>query len=99
MDTQNTQPNIDPNKVSAALAFATNLQSQSLPSPTSPANEPGAEQQPSTQEDVKTEISGLESRLMDELTTLRAEMKSQGDGQKELQDLKKQIEEILNSSE
>lgn len=63
-----------------------------------PADESGATQ-PINKEDVQNEISGLETRLMDELKTLREEMKTQGDGKKELADLKKQIESILNSNE
>lgn len=97
MPPQNTQPNsqLPPDQLSASLAFANNLQSQGLPPPQAPET-------PTNQtslEDTQAQIKGLETRLMDELQTLRAEMKDQGDGKKELADLKKQIEQILNSNE
>jgi hypothetical protein len=94
------QPDMSPEEAKASLGIATHLQSGLMPqAPTSPGNEPGTTQQPEQGQDVQAEIQGLESRLMDELKTLREEMKTQGDGKAELQDLKKQIEEILNSSD
>lgn len=98
---QSQQPKsqLNPHEVSVGLAQFTHLLSQGLPPPTTPAQEPGTTQQPGQEQNVKAEISGLESRLMDELATLREEMKSQGDGKAELADLKKQIEAILASND
>ena len=102
--TQTQQPNnsqMDPNQVLVGLASTNNflqghLQSQ-LPPPQDPAQ--GEPQNQTTPDDTKNQIEGLESRLMDELSTLRAEMKTQGDGKQELADLKKQIEQILQSND
>lgn len=98
--TQNTQ--IDSNQVSVGLAQVNNFMKNHLASqnpmpevPDTPANEPSADQ-PANKEDLKSEMTGLETRLMDELQTLREEMKTQGDGKKELADLKAQIEKILS---
>ncbi len=96
MDQTQPQPNqLDPSKVSAALAFSNNLNAQRLPPPQAPETPSNQ----TTPEDTTAQIQGLESRLMDELQTLKAEMKTQGDGMKEVSDLKKQIEQILLSNE
>ena len=100
--------NLDPNQVSVGLAQTNNFLSQHLQSQmpqeqpnTQPAQDPaqGAPSNQTNQTDVKAEMQGLETRLMDELQTLKAEMKSQGDGKAELADLKKQIETILASTD
>lgn len=102
MPPQETQDNnMTPEEAKASMGIATHLQDQLMPqapqeAPTSPANEPGVEQNPAQKEDVVNEISGLETRLMDELKTLREDMKTQSDGKAELADLKKQIESIIN---
>lgn len=98
------QNSMSPEDAKASLGIATALQDQMMPkqapeAPTSPGNEPGTTEQPNQQEDVKAEISGLETRLMDELKTLREDMATQGDAKAELADLKKQIEQILNAPE
>lgn len=99
---------ISPEDAKAGLGIATHLQSFLLPQKggqtpvnNQPAQDPtqGAPSNQETGTDVKAEMSGLESRLMDELQTLRAEMKTQGDGKAELENLKKQIEQILNSND
>ena len=97
---QAIQSNMTPEDAKASLGIATHLQDQLMPQqapqePTSPANEPGASQ-PAPQQDITAEIQGLETRITDELKTIREEMKTQGDGKAELADLKKQIEQILN---
>mgnify|MGYP002868122821 CR=1 FL=1 len=108
MPPQNTQSNMTPEEAKASLGIATYLQGQHLQSQmpqdtpvegdTSPGSEPGTTEQPGQQQDVQAEIQGLETRLMDELKTLREDMKTQGDGKAELADLKKQIEQILNEN-
>lgn len=103
MPPQQSQTDLSPEDAKASLGIATTLQDQLLgnageqEAPTTPQNEPGTQDSPENRVDVKEEISGLETRLMDELQTLREEMKTQGDGKKELEDLKAQIEKILNS--
>ena len=108
MNPQQTQPpqsnnsQIDPNQVSVGLAQTNNFLKQHLATMMPPpAQDPaqGAPQNQTSPEDTKAQMDGLESRLMDELQTLRAEMKTQGDGKQELADLKKQIETILASTE
>lgn len=101
---KNSQTNLTPNDAKASLGIATHLQDMLMPKGQPqgpPAQDPaqGAPSNQTTPEDTKAQMDGLESRLMDELQTLRAEMKTQGDGKQELADLKKQIETILNSSD
>ncbi len=106
MPPQQSQPNITPEDAKAGMGIATHLQSFLLPqgqqsSPSTPQQAP-SQGAPTNQEnptDVKAEISGLESRLMDELDTLKSQMKTQGDSNKELEDLKKEIEKVLNSND
>lgn len=73
-----------------------------MPQPNNqPAQDPtqGAPSNQQNPTDVKAQMSGLESRLMDELQTLRAEMQSQGDAKKELADLKTSLDAILTSND
>jgi hypothetical protein len=109
---QTTQgQSMNPQDAKLGLGIITNLQKYLLPqqgngqpmqdagsTPTQDPNQ-GAPSNQSNQTDVKAEIAGTESRIMDEINTLRAEMKQQGDGKKELEDLKKQIESVLNSND
>lgn len=106
MNPQKSQPNnpqTDPNQVSVGLAennaFLQNHLKSQMPPTETPAPSQGAPTDQTNQTDVKAEMQGLESRLMDELQTLKAEMKQQGDGKQELADLKKQIETILASTD
>lgn len=107
MDQNITQAKMSPDQAKASMGIATHLMSRLLPQTqpeASPATEtPNPDQGvPTNQqngEETQAQIQGLESRLMDELQTLRTEMKAQGDGQQELSDLKKQIEAVLNSNE
>ena len=66
IQTQDNNP-LSPDEAAASLAFATNLSENFMPqapeAPTSPGNEPGTQENPASQEDVKTEISGLETRF------------------------------------
>lgn len=95
-----TQPTqMSPEDAKASLGTATFLQNQLLPTAETPNPDQGVPTNQQTPEDTTAQIQGLESRLMDELQTLKAEMKDQQDGKKEFNDLKKQIEEILNSSD
>lgn len=98
---QQQNSEMSPEDAKASLGIATMLQSQLMPQEetTSPAEEPGTQEQPEQQEEVKTQIEGLETRLMDEIQTLKSELKTQGDGKAELAEFKAQIEEILNSSD
>ncbi len=68
-----------------------------VPPPQDPNQEVPSNQQ--NQTDTNNQIQGLESRLMDELATVKAELQSQKEGKKEFDDLKKQIETILNSTD
>lgn len=107
MNPEETQPQISqgdmtPEEAKAALGLSTRLTEQHLVSqmpapeaPTSPGSEPGTTEQAEPKEDVKSEIEGLETRIMDELKTLREDLMSQGEG-KELAALKKEIEAVLN---
>lgn len=105
MPPQQSQAQMNPDDAKAALGIATHLQSFLMPQgqqgPQTPAQDPnqGAPTNQTNQTDVKGEMQGLETRLMDELQTLKAEMKNQGDGKQELADLKKQIEQILASTD
>lgn len=103
MDNQQSQVDMTPDEAKSSLGVANHLLSHLMPqAPQTPQAQDPAQGVPTNQtnqEDTQNQIQGLETRLMDELQTLRAEMKTQGDGQKELSDLKKQIEAILNSNE
>lgn len=101
MPPQQIQPNIDPNQVSVGLAQTNHFLQQHLQSTMPPAQDPnqGVPTDQTNPTDVTAQITGLETRLMDELATLKKEMQDQGDGKKELSDLKKQIETILASSD
>lgn len=99
-----SQAQLDPNQVSVGLAKTNAFLQQHLATqvpPPTPTQDPaqGMPTNQTDQTDVKAEMQGLESRLMDELQTLKAEMKTQGDGKAELADLKKQIEQILASTD
>lgn len=89
----------------ASLGIATHLQDMLMPQAPmegTGTDAPGVPQeenpQPNAQEEMKAQIEGTETRLMEEIKTLREEMKTQGDGKQELADLKKQIESILNEN-
>lgn len=95
-----TDSQVHPDHARSSLGFSTMLLQQGLPqAPQAQDPAQGVPTNQTTPEDTKAQMDGLESRLMDELKTLRAEMKSQADGQQELSDLKKQIEAVLNSNE
>jgi hypothetical protein len=99
MDNQMT-----PEEAKASLGLATHLQSFLLPKGQGQASQtsdsaPGEAQppeQPTT--DMKAEIQALESRIMQEIGGLKQEIqKAQPkDANQEIDDLKKQIEAVLN---
>lgn len=111
---QPPQPKVDPNQAGANLGFVNTLQEhllqykaqqgqnqpQQAPNPV-PAQDPneGVPSNQQNQTDTTAQIQGLESRLMDELNTLKVEMQSQKDGKKEFDDLTAQIEQVLNSND
>jgi len=92
-----------PEDAKASLGIATFLQDQMMPKgqpqEPNPAPEPPSNQQNET--DLKTEMTGLESRIMDEIGTLKEEIKKSApkDSGSEIEALKKQIEDVLNSDE
>lgn len=106
-------PNQPPMQMSADeakahLGTATYLQSLLLPQgqPQQTAdNANPAPQDPSNQttpEDATSQLQGLETRIFDELGTLKDEIKQIADSKessKELEDLKKQIEDVLSSND
>lgn len=108
---QAKQPQVNPNQAGANLGFINTLQEHLLqykaqqgqnqaPNPIpAQATSQGTPTNQNNPTDVKAEIQGLEGRLMDELATVKAELQSQKDGKKEFDDLKKQIEGVLNSTE
>ena len=96
----------------ASLGIATALQDMHFHSPQQPQDTPPSPDVPPPQDpnqgvpsnqqnqaDTTAQIQGLETRLMDELATLKVEMKSQADGKKEFNDFKKQIEGVLNAAD
>lgn len=111
MPDQNSQPQMNADDAKASLGIATALQQQlmpqapqdaaqtSEPNGQSPAPEPPTNQ--TTPEDTQAQMEGLESRIMDELGTLRDEVKQVAgkDTGKELEDIKKQIQTILDSND
>jgi gas vesicle protein len=88
-----------PDEAKASLGVATALQDQLMPQApvTSAAPEPPQNQENGS--DLANQIQGLESRVMDEIGTLKEEMKKSSDGGSEISNLKKQIEEVLNSKD
>lgn len=93
-----------PEEAKASLGIATHLQNQLLPqgqdSQTSnPAPEAPTNQ--TTPEDTQAQMQGLESRLMDELQTLKAEIKKTApkDSGSEIENLKQEIDAVLNSND
>lgn len=96
MNPEQNQEEMTPEEAKASMGIATHLQTMLMPqAPQTPNPDQGVPQNQQTPKDVETQIQGLESRIMDELQTLREEMKAKGDS-KELADLKKQIEAVLN---
>lgn len=96
MNPNQIQPNnMTPEEAKASLGIATALQDKMLPQ--NPNPDQGVPSNQQTTQDVSTQIQGLETRIMDEISTIKEEMKGEGDkGKKDLSDLKKSIEQILN---
>lgn len=95
-------PPITPDRAKAALGNATLLQSFLLPkAPQTPQNAPQPMETPKPEVDVKGEIQGSETRLMSEITKLKdmIEANAPKDKNKELDDLKKEIEKVLSQSD
>lgn len=105
---ENQNPQVDnseltPEEAKASLGIATYLQQGLLPQGTpmdgsvESQNPPGQAQPSQPNEDLE----GLEARLMDEITTIKEmiEKNSPKDEKTEIAELKKQIEEVLNSND
>lgn len=97
-------PHIHPNTVRAALGSATLLHGFLLPkappeAPQMTQNTPEtAPEQPSMEETTQKGLKDLETKFMGELTEIKEIMKPK-DKNKEIEDLKKQIMEVLNSDD
>lgn len=101
---------ISPESAKASLGIATHLQSMLLPKAQGPqpqgtaqTSEP-APQPPTNQttpEDTQAQMQGLESRIIDEIGALKMEIKKAQpqDSNKEIEALKKEIENVLNSND
>lgn len=94
---------MSPEDAKASMGIATALQDQLMPQGQPTDGSMGGETAPEPQgnveekQDTTAQIQGLESRVLDEIRTLREEFK-QADSKNnssELSDLKKQIEEVL----
>lgn len=113
MEPNETQPNnpqddiqMTNDELAAAMGFMTTLgdqqmmaQQEAMEGEQTQESAQGGEETGESQKEPMAEIESLKTEIMDELKTLREEVKSQGDGKQELAELKKQIEEILNSSD
>lgn len=108
MDQNNTQvqhPPMTPNQSAAALSFVTNLSNQFLPkAPPQAPQEPQQASEPQQQPDPMAEMQDMTTKIMDEIQTIKEDIKmvAQGnpkDEKTEIADLKKQIEEVLNSND
>ena len=98
----------NPDNARASLGFSTNLLSQFLqnqqPQQASSQPQETAPQSPTNQEtgtDLQAEMQGLETRILDELTTLKKEIKKAQpkDANQELEDLKQELQGILDSND
>lgn len=86
-------------ELAAAMGFMTTLGDQQMQTQMQPEEQTEEGMPEETPEETAQPIEEMESRIMQELQTLREEMKAQGDGKSELAELKKQIETILNETE
>lgn len=97
---------IDPATMRASLGFATSALQQGLsqeqPQALDATQQPNPAPQPPTNQetpkDLLSEMQGLESRIMDEIGVLKSEIQkaSPKDSGHELENLKKEIEKIIN---
>ena len=96
---------LNPTDTRATLGNLTHIMGHLIPQQQPDQSQNTAPEPPQNQqmpEDVNSQVSGLESRIFDELGTLREEIKKIGapkDQNKELEDLKKQIETVLSQNE
>lgn len=109
MPPQQSQQEMSPDEAKAALGIATSLQEQMMAQMgmqeqpqegTTEGEMPQGEEQ--TQEPQKDQAQGIEelkSEILQEIQTLREEVKAQGEGSKEITELKKKIEDILNETD
>ncbi len=106
---QTTQP-MSHGDLKASMGVATFLQSHLIPqqgqqqqpqAPQTPEIAPETPTNQTTPSDTSAEMQGLESRIMDELGTLKAEIeKTQPqDANKELQNLKTELQALLDSKD
>lgn len=106
---QPTDPKQQANAAAGNLGFINTMQEhllkhkagkqQAIQPQETPHKPPQQEQTSNPTEDMKTEIKGSEERIMDEIKALKEEMtKNSPDGkQKEIDDLRKQIQEVLDA--
>lgn len=101
---QETQANAQTNgltadETAASLAFATHHMGQGLQAsqPQNPAPQQAQPQEP--QKDPLTEMQDLQGQIMSELQTIKEDMKAlqPKDEKNQINDLKKQIEDVLNA--
>lgn len=111
MQSKPKHEDISPEEAFASLGMATHLNEQMLMKNNPQATEdtgqenssqdseapPGQEEQSDSVDD--TRLQEVESRIMGEISSLREELKKQGNGKQEMADFKKQIEELLASTE
>lgn len=100
---QAQDPTKQANTAAANLGFINTMQEHLLKYKASkdPQNAPQQEQTQNPSGDMKTEIKASESRIMKEIKGLKDEFSknSSGNEQKEVERLKKEIEEVLKQDE
>lgn len=104
---QDNMQGLNPDQIASSLAFSTNLHEQMLPpeQPVESIQTPQDASQAPTEvpqevkpkEDLKSEIQGMESRIMDEIASLWKEFKS-GDNREEINSIRKELEKALNEN-
>ncbi len=96
---------LDPGIGRALLGATTHIRSMLIPQGQAPQPQETAPEPPQNQEtgtDVKAEMQGLESRIFDELSTLKQEIQKVGtpkDQNQEIKDLKDQLQSIIDSND
>lgn len=100
---QDTHGSQNPDQSAAALSFATMLSEGLMPqapveapqeaqeAPVSPESAP---QEAQTEPDTNTRLNELEARIFEELDDIKSMVKK--DSNSEVEDIKKQLEEIIN---
>ncbi len=100
MDNTTSQPNmqdLSPDQISANLAFATHLNEQMMPKDMAPMETSQGATSGEGEGSGKS-VDEMESRILEEISSLKAEVKASKGGNSEIEDLKRQIEEVLNDN-